>query len=332
MMWSLDRWLKGKSVYFQIEFDMLFRAIPYFVGYFLILWNYAGINPVFPSNRWEALFMLAQIASPGVIVASVGSYIIEIWRLKIKELGVRYKPLSVGIWWILFSIPLFKKIPEPRYAPTGRSSGQAPLRIAITRLSSTFKELRRYRQPFLFIIAFWFYNDGIGTIIKMATAYGDEIGIGMMDLIGALMLTQVIGAPFSLLFGHLADRISSKKAILLGLGVYTIIAIGAFFMTEAIHFWLLAFMVGLVQGGTQALSRSLYGSMIPRNKSAEFFSFYSISGKFAGFMGPAIFALVSQLVGSSRLGILSLIFFFLVGALILVKVDVEKGKLSVQTK
>jgi UMF1 family MFS transporter len=240
-------------------------------------------------------------------------------------LGMQLSFLSVGIWWFIFSTPLFRHVPEPPGVKR-EIIGENPVKISIQRLSATFHEIRKYKQLFLLLVAFWFYNDGIGTIIKMATAYGDEIGIGTLDLIGALLLVQFVGIPFSLLFGRIAGWIGTKKAILLGLGIYTSICIGGYFMTKAIHFWILAFMVGLVQGGTQGLSRSLYGSIIPKTKSAEFFSFYNISGKFAGIVGPAVFGLISQLTRNSRLGILSLVFFFIAGGIILTRVDVEKGR------
>jgi UMF1 family MFS transporter len=145
-----------------------------------------------------------------------------------------------------------------------------------------------------------------------------------MDLVGALLLTQFVGIPCSIGFGRLAGRIGAKRSIAIGLVVYTGIAAGGFFMTRALHFWILAGMVGLVQGGTQALSRSLFGAMVPKSKSAEFFGFYNISGKFAGILGPAVFGLVGQLGGTSRLGILSLIVFFLAGGALLLRVDVEE--------
>jgi len=240
-------------------------------------------------------------------------------------LGMQLSFLTVALWWVFFSIPLFRRVPEPRGAQSGLA-GENPLRVAGRRLGTTFREIRRYKQLFLFIVAFWFYNDGIGTIIKMAVAYGDEIGIGTFDLVGALLLTQVVGIPFTLFFGRLAGKIGAKRSILIGLTIYILVVIGGYFMTQAIHFWIIAFFVAIVQGGTQGLSRSLYGAMIPKKKSAEFFSFYNISGKFAGIMGPAIFALVGQLAKTSRLGILSLIFFFIVGGILLLQVDEDEGK------
>jgi UMF1 family MFS transporter len=234
-------------------------------------------------------------------------------------LGMQLSFLSVALWWAVFSIPIMKNVPEP-VSNTEKLSGITPFAIARERLTSTFYHIREYKQLFLFIVAFWFYNDGIGTIIKMATAYGDEIGIGMKDLIGALLLIQFVGIPCSLLFGKLAGKIGAKRSILIGLGVYVLISIGGYFMTKAIHFWILAFVNGLVMGGTQGLSRSLFASLIPKNKSAEFFSFYNISGKFAGIVGPVVFALVGQLTGSSRLGILSLLFFFITGGALLTMV------------
>jgi UMF1 family MFS transporter len=234
-------------------------------------------------------------------------------------LGMQLSFLSVALWWAVFSIPIMKNVPEP-VSDGEKLNGINPFVVARERLTSTFYHIRQYKQLFLFIVAFWFYNDGIGTIIKMASAYGDEIGIGMKDLIGALLLIQFVGIPCSLLFGKLAGKIGAKRSILIGLGVYVLISIGGYFMTKAIHFWILAFVDGLVMGGTQGLSRSLFASLVPKNKSAEFFSFYNISGKFAGIAGPAVFALVGQFTGSSRLGILSLLFFFVTGGVLLLMV------------
>ncbi|MBI4521976.1 MAG: MFS transporter [Gemmatimonadetes bacterium] len=235
--------------------------------------------------------------------------------------------LSVAIWWALFSIPVFRSVAEPAgRLEADETRRMNPLRVGFTRVVETFREIRLYRHTFLFLIAFWFYNDGIGTIIKMATIYGREIGIGTNHLIGALLLVQFVGIPFTFAFGPLAARLGAKNGLYLTLCVYTGISVLGYFMTVGWHFWLLALAVGMVQGGSQALSRSIYASMIPRGRSSEFFGFYSVSSKFAGILGPALFALVAQLAGGSRLSILSLIVFFVGGMLLLTRVDVDEGR------
>lgn len=242
-----------------------------------------------------------------------------------KVLMTRISLASVAVWWLLFTIPLWRNIPEPPRQVFQGELDKNPFRAGFGRLAETFKEIRKYGDLFKFLVAFWLYNDGIGTIIKMATIYGNEIGIGQNDLIGALLMVQFVGIPFSFLFGWLAKKLGTKKSIYLSLGVYTLITIGGYFMETALHFWLLGFSVALVQGGAQALSRSLYGRMVPKAQSAEFFSFFSVSGKFAGIFGPFLFGLVSQLFGNSRLGIVSLIIFFIAGTILLTRVDEAKG-------
>lgn len=260
----------------------------------------------------------------GGILLAVNIVMIQV-LFKGNTLGPQLSFLTVAIWWAIFSIPLLRRVPEPRANTAGLGTGINPMVAGFRRLAQTFRELRKYRQLFFFLLAFWLYNDGIGTIIKMATIYGSEIGIGMIDLIGALLLTQFVGIPFSLLFGKFSKPIGTKRAIMLGLGWYTIIAIAGYFMSQAWHFWVLAFMVGMVQGGTQALSRSLFSLMAPKARSGEFFGFYDISSKFAGIAGPALFAVVGQLFGSSRLSIVSLIIFFIGGIVLLSLVNEQEG-------
>ena len=234
---------------------------------------------------------------------------------------------SVAIWWLLFSIPLFRRVPEPpRRLEADEDVGRNPVRIAFGRLVETFHELRGYKQAFLMLLAFLVYNDGISTIQKMATAYGTELGIDRGALIAAILIVQFVGVPATFAFGALAGKLGAKRAVLLGLATYCGISILGYYMKTATHFFMLAGLVGLVQGGTQALSRSLFANMIPRHKSGEFFGFYSVFNKFAGIFGPLLFAGTIGATGSSRNAILSVILFFVVGAVLLLFVNVEEGE------
>ena len=243
------------------------------------------------------------------------------------SLPTRLAFVAVAVWWIVFAIPLFRHVPEPAVkALSDEERRQGLARAAVSRLKRTFRELRRYRNAFVMLLAFLIYNDGIGTIIRMAPIYGAEIGIGQGALMGAVLLVQFVGIPFAFLFGGLAGWFGTKRAIFLGLTVYAGISMVGYFMTTATHFFILAILVGMVQGGTQALSRSLFGSMIPRHESGEFFGLFAVFEKFAGIMGPALFGLMIALTGSSRNAILSVIVFFVVGGALLLLVDVEEGQ------
>ena len=251
----------------------------------------------------------------------------EAFGLSGAALASRLSFVSVAVWWLGFSIPLFRKVPEPaRTLEADEQAGESAIRASFVRLGETLRELRGYRQAFVMLLAFLVYNDGIGTIIRMATTFGTEIGLEQGDLITAVVLVQFVGVPFAFIFGQLAARIGAKHAIFLSLVVYTIISVLAYGMTTATEFYALALLVGMVQGGSQALSRSLFASMVPRHKSAEFFGFFGVFEKFAGIVGPGVFALMIALTGSSRGAILSLITFFVVGGLLLSRVDVEQGQ------
>jgi len=227
----------------------------------------------------------------------------------------------------VFAIPLFRRVPEPpRLIESGEAPGENPVRVAFARLGATFRSLRSFRQAFLLLVAFLIYNDGIQTIIKMATAYGAEIGIPDTAMMLAILIVQFVGVPCAFLFGALAGRIGAKQAVLLGLVVYTLISVVGYQMRTAGQFFVLAAMVGLVQGGTQALSRSLFASMTPSHKSAEFFGFFSVFEKFAGIFGPLFFAISIRMTGSSRNAILSVIAFFVVGGFLLLFVKVDEGR------
>ncbi len=235
--------------------------------------------------------------------------------------------LSVALWWLGFSIPLFRRVREPeRRLEEDETGRESPLRVAFTRLGETLGELRTYRHAFLMLAAFLIYNDGILTIIRMATSYGAEVGLDQGVLISGLLMSQAVGIPFALLFGGLAKRISAKRAILLALAVYVGISIVGYRMNSASGFYLLAILVGTVQGGSQALSRSLFSTLIPAHKSAEFFAFFGVFDKFAGIFGPALFAVTIMATGSSRNAVLAVIGFFVVGAILLSLLNVEEGR------
>lgn len=243
------------------------------------------------------------------------------------EMATRVSFLSAALWWAVFAIPFLRRIQEParRFIP-GETAAVAPIRAAFFRLRTTFREIRRYKQALLVLLAVVAYNDGISTIIRLGTTYGTEVGIPASSLIAGVLLIQVIGIPCSLLFGVLARKIGTKRSIFVGLCGYTLIAFVGYGMRTATHFFALAILLGMVQGGTQALSRSLFASMTPPHRSSEFFGFYGVFDRVSGILGPALFALATTVTGSGRLAILALTLFFVVGGLLLAKVDVEAGR------
>jgi UMF1 family MFS transporter len=255
-----------------------------------------------------------------------------------SSLPVRLVLLAVALWWVIFSIPLFRHVTEPPIAvaasagtaAAGASHGRRE-RFAtwLPQLRGTLRALRRHPQALRMLIAFLIYNDGIGTVIRMAAIYAQERGIPSGAIIGSILVVQFVGIPFAFLCGALAQRIGARPVILVGLVVYSGISVLGYFMQSATHFFILAFLVGMVQGGTQALSRSLYGSMIPAAASGEFFGLFAVFEKFAGIAGPALFALMIWLTGSSREAILSILLFFVVGGWLLARVDVAAGRAAV---
>jgi len=244
-----------------------------------------------------------------------------------KSLPARVGFLFVAVWWAAFSIPFFRHVREPELARESDELGRAqPFRSALRRLLETGRELRTFRHAFIFLLAFFAYNEGIGTVIRMATLLGDERGIATDVLIQCILLVQFVGVPASLAFGKLAHHIGAKRSILLAVVVYTGIAFQAYRLSTPTEFLVLALCVGLVQGGAQALSRSLFASMIPARRSGEFFGLFAVLEKFAGLAGPAFFTLASMTTGSSRAGLVSVVLFFAVGGLLLARVDIAEGQ------
>jgi len=248
------------------------------------------------------------------------------FHLADSGMAVRLSFVSVAVWWLVFSIPMFRDVPEPaiRQGVVSHSAMAAVLDSA-RQLVRTFHELRKFKHALLFLVAFFIYNDGIQTIITMAAYYGSNIGIDSSALITALLITQFVGIPCSFLFGMLADRIGARAGVFIGLTVYLVITVYAFWLQTAFQFFVLAISVGVVQGGTQALSRSMFSNMVPRSKSSEFFAFFSVFERYASLLGPALFAWAAAR-GNSRFAILSLVVFFIVGMLLLSRVDVAAGQ------
>ena len=318
-------------MYFLTSGDWLFASVLFIIGNI----GFAGANVFYDSLLPHIAQKgdIDQVSTRGYAMGYLGGGLLLAVNLAmimlspdhLTALMTRISLASVAVWWLLFAIPLWKNVPEPPRQIYEGELDSNPFTAGFKRLAVTFKEIKKFKELFKFLVAFWLFNDGIGTIIKMATIYGKEIGIGQTDLIGALLMVQFVGIPFSFAFGWLAKRIGTKRSIYISLSVYFLISIGGYFMESAIHFWILGFAVALVQGGSQALSRSLYGRMVPKAQSAEFFSFFSVSGKLAGMFGPLVFGLVSQVMGNSRLGIVSLVIFFIAGGLLLTRVDEEEG-------
>ena len=234
--------------------------------------------------------------------------------------------LTVAIWWAVFSIPLFRKVPEPARRMVAGEANASTLQAALGRLRETLRDLRtRYKDAGLLLLAFLLYNDAVNTIIRLATNFADEIGIPTPYALAAILMVQFVGVPFAFLFGALADRISAKKALFVGLFIYVLITLVGFNLHTTWQFFLLAFMVAIAMGGIQALSRSLFASLIPKHKAGEMFGFFGVFDRFGGALGSIVFGLVLSATGSSRPAILALVVFFVAGGFVLSKVDVARG-------
>jgi len=234
--------------------------------------------------------------------------------------------VSVAVWWLVFSLPLLRRVPEPPpQLEPGERARASVFAAAFGRLGRTFREVRRYRHAFILFIAMLLYQDGIQTIIRMASVFATEIGIDINAQIAAFVMVQFLGIPFAFLFGALGVRIGTKRAIFVALAVYSLTAVLGYFMTTVTHFFILAGMVATVQGGSQALSRALFARLIPTRKASEFFGFYAVAERFATVLGPLVFTLSVAMTGSSRSAILFIVVFFAAGAALLSMVDEKEG-------
>jgi UMF1 family MFS transporter len=262
--------------------------------------------------------------------------------------AVRFSFLSVALWWGLFTLFSIFWVPEKKVSAV-EESAESTVAAGFRQFIGTFKKIRHLKVVFLFLLAYWFYIDGVDTIIRMAVDYGLSLGFKSNDLIIALLIVQFVGFPSALIFGKLGERWSVRKSIFLAIAIYMGVTIWGAMMTQKMEFYILAIVIGLVQGGIQALSRSYYSRLIPKNQAAEYYGFYNMLGKFAVIFGPAMMGLVGLIVKhilmppsptleqtiavgqlASRWGIGSILILFIIGGTLFYFVDEEKGRQQAQ--
>lgn len=232
--------------------------------------------------------------------------------------AVKVSFLMVAIWWLVFSIPLILFVKEDEKV---KDSTISIIRSGLLQIKDTFRQIRKLKQLWLFLISYWCYIDGVDTIIRMAVDYGSSLGFPSESLIIALLITQFVAFPAALFYHKLGAKLGVKNALLIAIFAYMIITCVGVFMTRPLHFYLLAMGIGLFQGGIQALSRSYFSRLIPKGQVAEFFGFFNMLGKFAAIIGPFLIGFVTLITKSNRIGILSLLVLFLLGGVILFKLD-----------
>ncbi len=258
----------------------------------------------------------------------------ELFGLSDAASAMRASFLTAAIWWLVFSLPLLLRVPEPLAAadPPRNATPLALVRSGLQRLAATFRELRAYRQAFLFLLAFLVYSDGSNTVVRLGTIYGTELGIPAAALIAAVLLVQAVGVVSSLAFGRLATRVGTKRALYVALLGYAFTTAVAYHVDSSLDFFVLAGLIGTVQGGCMALSRALFASLVPSHKTAEFFGFFGVFEKLGSVAGPALFAASISLTGHSRGAVLALVVFFVAGAALLSRVDVAAGRAQARAR
>ena len=248
----------------------------------------------------------------------------ELFGLSDGTVAIKLSFISVAAWWAVFSVPVFLFVKEPKI------EGSVPFSKAITagyrQLRATLTDIRHLKVVGTFLLAYWFYIDGVDTIIKMAVDYGTSLGFDSSSLIVALLIVQFVAFPGALLYNFYSSKVGIKKGILTAIIAYCFIAVLGFFMQNETHFFLLALLVGLFQGGIQALSRSFYSRLIPEQKAGEFYGFFNMLGKFAAVIGPSLMGIVAYATGSTRISILSVLILFIGGGILFTKVDLPEGE------
>jgi UMF1 family MFS transporter len=269
------------------------------------------------SNRVSALgFALGYLGGGLLFLVNVLLVLHPAWfHLADATAAMRVAFLDVAAWWVVFTLPLYRYVHEP--APMQGPAGWREL-------WATIRSVLDDRPVLHFLLAYWLYIDGISTVQIMATDFGAKLGFTTATLITALLLVQFIAFPFAIVFGRLGDRIGPKRAIYVGLAVFVAITVYAYFMRSEWQFYVLAGVFGTVQGGVQALSRSYFSTLIPRERAGEYFGFYNMLGKFAAVLGPLVMGVVAVLTGNQRLSIVALTAFFIGGAWLLSRVPLSR--------
>ena len=238
--------------------------------------------------------------------------------------AIRLSFLSVAAWWAIFSIPLILFVKEPKVHDS--VSIFSSIKAGWSQLVSTLSKIREFKVVVTFLMAYWLYIDGVDTIIRMAVDYGTSIGFSASSLITALLLVQFVAFPATLVYSRFATKIGIKNALYTAIIGYTLITVFGAFVSKEWHFYVIAVFIACFQGGIQALSRSLYSRIIPKNQAAEFFGFYNMLGKFAAIIGPPMMGYIGLITGNPRIGILSIVILFIAGGFILTKVDLQEGE------
>ncbi|WP_312470845.1 MFS transporter [Neobacillus sp.] len=319
-----------------IVFTLLLSVVPsnqwliLLICYMLTVIGFGGTNIFYDAFLVDVTTedRMNQISSKGFAMGYIGStipFIISIALIILSQQNII--PLSVtvasqaafaitALWWGLFTIPMLKNVQQVYY----KERVPNPIANGFKQLFETFKKIKLYRPLFLFLLAYFFYIDGVNTIITMSTAYGSDLGITSNNLLIILFATQVVAAPFAILYARLADKFKGKTMLLVGIFIYIVICTYAYFLKTTLDFWILAMLVASSQGGIQALSRSYFAKLVPKESVNEFFGFYSIFYKFAAILGPFLVGLTAQITGNTNSGVFSLIVLFIIGALILLRV------------
>ena len=253
----------------------------------------------------------------------------ELFGISDAASAIKLSFLTVAIWWAVLSIPIMVFVKEPSVSENIGITNS--IKLGFNQLKSTITTIKKFKVVTTFLIAYWFYIDGVDTVIRMAVDYGTSIGFSTSALITALLLVQFIAFPATLIYNWFASKIGIKRGIFIGIIGYVLISIFASLVSKEWHFYAIAVMIACFQGGIQALSRSLYSTIIPKSNAAEFFGFYNMFGKFAAIIGPPLVGYIGLVTGNPRIGILSVIMLFILGGIMLAKVDVEEGERVAQS-